>query len=326
MDPDELNLENELATHPHDAFFKLVFGNAGHASEFFKHHLPQVISEKADWETLQLLPGSFVKRDLKQSSADLLFEVNVADLPCQIHLLFEHQTTVDARMPLRLLGYMHSIWTNQDTGPQTPLTPVIPVVLHQGPLHWTAPTAFHSMFPTAATSSLGLGGHLPDFYYLLVDLTKIQPEHSPLEQNLKAALHLMKLARQRDQVLAFFDWLEHHVEIQITADLFRLCLLYALHSDPEIDFKQIYETFNQRQELKTEAMNAVQKLKAEGRMEGRMEGQSEGVWIGRIQLLAELMQTAVPTTQELSTLSIVGLQDRYKALQDEYDRRHKQKP
>jgi hypothetical protein len=73
-------------------------------------------------------------------------------------------------------------------------------------------------------------------------------------------------------------------------------------------------------------MNAVQKLKAEGHMEGRMEGQSQGSWIGRIQLLAELMKEEVPATEEMGALSIPDLKARYQILQKEYDRRHKAKP
>jgi predicted transposase YdaD len=325
-DIDSTNLEDELATHPHDAFFKLVFANTGHAAAFFRQHLSTEMSQKADWSSLRLVPATFIKRDLKQSQADLLFTLSIADNPHYIHLLFEHQTSVDHTMPLRILGYMHAIWTQTDQPAECKLTPILAVVLHQGPATWTVPETFHGMFPAAALSLPGVAESQPDFRYLVVDLTKIRPEHEYQEQSLKIVLHLMKLARQRDQIIEFFQWLDRHLELQISNELFRLCLLYALHADPDIDFKHIYETFHQRKELKNEAMNAVQKLKAEGHMQGRMEGQSQGAWIGRIQLLAELMKEEVPATEEMGALSIPDLKARYQILQKEYDRRHKAKP
>ena len=68
-DPDFL----DLATHPHDAFFKQVFSQPEHAVAFFKSHLPGEVVELVRWDELRLLPGSFVNTDLRQAHSDLLF-------------------------------------------------------------------------------------------------------------------------------------------------------------------------------------------------------------------------------------------------------------
>jgi predicted transposase YdaD len=54
--------------------------------------------------TLELSPGSFVDDDLRHTHADLLYGVRTrTGGDALVHLLMEHQSTFDARMPLRLL-------------------------------------------------------------------------------------------------------------------------------------------------------------------------------------------------------------------------------
>ncbi len=61
----------------------------------------------------------------------------------------------------------------------------------------------------------------------------------------------------------------------------------------------------------------------EGRKEGRQEGQQEGIWMGRIQTLAEIMGNDALPLPELEKLTLTELQERFQALQHEYNLRHK---
>ena len=54
----------ELVSQPHDAFFKDVFSDLGHATAFFQEHLPGKIAARVGWESLTRVPGSFVKAQL----------------------------------------------------------------------------------------------------------------------------------------------------------------------------------------------------------------------------------------------------------------------
>lgn len=98
----------ELAAQPHDAYFKQIFSDTEYAVAFFRGNLPRALVDKAEWESICLLPGSFVKSDLKQTHSDLLFSVRLrsSDFAREIllHILFEHQTTVVPFMPLRMLS------------------------------------------------------------------------------------------------------------------------------------------------------------------------------------------------------------------------------
>ena len=121
------------AAHTNDGFFKAIFSQPEHATAFFKSHLPPAITAQIDWPSLLVLPGSFVKSSLQQVHSDLLFSVRIGERETLLYLLFEHQSTPDPAMPLRLLGYMTEIFTRHHKAHGFPLPAVLPLVFHQGP-------------------------------------------------------------------------------------------------------------------------------------------------------------------------------------------------
>ncbi len=97
------------AAHTNDGFFKAIFSQPEHATAFFKSHLPPALTALIDWTTHTVLPGSFVKSSLQQVHSDLLFSVRIGKREMRLYLLFEHQSTPDPAMPLRLLYALHSV-------------------------------------------------------------------------------------------------------------------------------------------------------------------------------------------------------------------------
>ena len=88
---------------PHDAFFRQLFREPRHAAGALRAALPQPLARAIDWRTLRLVPGSLVDEELRELHTDLLFEVTLAGRPALLHLLFEHQSTVEPFMAARLL-------------------------------------------------------------------------------------------------------------------------------------------------------------------------------------------------------------------------------
>jgi len=132
--------ELDIIAHPKDAYFKEVFSNLQRATLFFQSHLDAPIAALIDWSSLRLEPASFVKQTLQQTHSDLngtelssiwdqfrrrfssknrlnsvpfhsdlLFTARLGEREIKLYLLFEHQTTVDKEMPLRLLSYVLEI-------------------------------------------------------------------------------------------------------------------------------------------------------------------------------------------------------------------------
>src|SRR5690349_17799203 len=95
---------------PHDTLFKVLFSNPRRAAEVLRHVLPPGVARRIDWSTLRCEPGSFIDEELRGSHADLLFSAQMDGQTVEIYVLYEHQSSFDEWMPLRLLRYMVRIW------------------------------------------------------------------------------------------------------------------------------------------------------------------------------------------------------------------------
>ena len=310
------------ASFPNDAFFKEMFSDPPRAIAFFQSHLPPAIVAKVDWPTLKVLPSSFIKSGLQQVSADLLFAVKIGDVDSLLYLLFEHQSTVDPSMPLRMLGYVFEILLQHHKEHGLPLPPVLPFVFHQGPDRWNVSTAFEDLFEFPDDLAADLLPFLPKFHHALLDLTRYDPTQDEDDRQLQMILHLMKLSRKR-QVLQFFRWLAETLIDPTPDDLIRRMLLYAIHSDSDLDTEKIYHSLASNPELRNNAMSLAEKLIAKGRDEGRSEGRSEGYWLGRIQSLEEFLDEPQSSQEVLSAMNLAELEARHQQLHREYQRRFK---
>jgi predicted transposase/invertase (TIGR01784 family) len=317
--------------YPNDAFFKDVFSEPTHATAFFQGHLPAAIAAKVDWSSLMVLPGSFVKSSLQQIHSDLLFSVQIGGQESLLYLLFEHQSTVDPAMPLRLLGYITEILTSHHKTNGFPLPAVIPFVLHQGPDRWNVSTAFEDMFDLPEEIVSDLLPFLPRFSYALLDLTQFDPATEEPDPRLRIVLHLMKLARER-QMLRFFEWLSSllvdTLARELPNSLLTKLLNYALHADSNLDVEEIYHTLSSNPELQKNTMSVAEKLLAQGEARGEARGETrgaaKGLWIGKIQMLEEFLGQKISSPEDLGQLSIEELTKQHQGLHQAYESRFKQ--
>lgn len=308
----------ELAAHPHDAFIKKAFSDLDCAARFFRSQLPPAIAAGADWSTLALVPGSFVKRTLQQSHSDLLYTVSVEEDSLLLHLLFEHQSSVDSSMPLRLLGYMVEIWNGWMEQHGLPLPPVLPFVLYSGPQGWTPSTSFEDLVRQPPELEKALRPFTPAFRHALLDLGRFDPLQSESDATVRIILQLLKKAREEHLMEQFFDWLAAELvrhPSAISTNLFHLSLLYALHAEASIDVEAIAHKLTHNPELHASAMNTAQQL--------RQQGRAHGEWCGQLKLLQRIMGLAVTPDEELTQLQAEEVQSRFQALEREYNSRFK---
>jgi len=159
--------------NPHDSLFKLVFSVPEHAAGELRTVLPAEVVSRISWETLRLLPGSFVDEDLTRSHTDLLFSAQVAGHEVLLYLLFEHLSTVEHLVPFRLFCYEARIW--QDYLARHPLAkklpPILPIVLHHSETGWRAETSFEAVLDVAPELRDALRPFLPRFRFMLDDVS-----------------------------------------------------------------------------------------------------------------------------------------------------------
>jgi predicted transposase/invertase (TIGR01784 family) len=159
---------------PHDTLFKQVFSEPKRATEELRHVLAPELVERVDFTTLVVEPGTYVDDDLRERHTDLLFSAAIAGTTIRIYVLFEHQSTVDPWLPLRLLEYMLRIWAElRKQQPEARSLPaIVPVVLHHSDTGWRAATRFEALLELPDDAPAALLEHVPKFRFALDDLSR----------------------------------------------------------------------------------------------------------------------------------------------------------
>ena len=158
----------------HDALFLKTMEVKVAAAAWLEARLPGELASRIDWSTLSFRNETYVDEEMRYGSVDALFDVRYnGDEPLSLYVLVEHQTTVPRLMVLRLLRYCLRIWEREaaNLSPEDHLTPIVPVVFHQGRRKWRAETSFEALFPEEVRD----WATTPRFTHVLMDQVGISP-------------------------------------------------------------------------------------------------------------------------------------------------------
>ncbi len=273
-----------MSSTPHDALFKSVFGDPKHAAAQLQSILPQEVCAAIRWSTLRPQPGSFVDAELAGQHCDLLFtaQTEATGDRAFVYLLFEHQSTNDHAMCLRLLQYKTRIWArHRAEHPGQPLPVIVPAVLAQTPGGWSAATRFADLFGTG----LGvLARYGPDFAVVVDDLSRVSDEElrsRALTDLPRVTLWLMRDARDAPTLLSRLAQWAPVLEAVVAAPsgreaMLRLLRYVALVCD-DVRLEEFRDSLKGRAPA-TESltMTMAEQLIAQGKLEGEREGKIEG--------------------------------------------------
>jgi len=196
---------------PHDSLFRNVFSDPASAEAMFRGLLGEAVAAQIDWSSLTLRPGTFVDEDLAKRESDILFSAELAGHPALLYLLFEHQSTGDRWMPLRLLRYATRIWDGavRERPPPKHLPVVIPCVLHHSNRGWREAVHLEELFdadaeaPEAPTDAeapeaptVRVVDYVPRWRVALYDVSHVSNDE--LRSRFQSAYVRMVLASLRD--------------------------------------------------------------------------------------------------------------------------------
>jgi predicted transposase YdaD len=189
---------DESPSQPHDGFFKSIFSDPVHAAAELRAILPDRVARHIDWESLQAVHASFVDAALHQRHGDLMFSARLVEgHELYLWLLFEHQSTVDRWMPLRMLEMVVEFlkgWRKEH--PEALRLPaILPIVLYQGATPWTAPRTLAELYDLSDQALRDLSEFLLSLRFVLDDL-RVTPDDALMERRVtdlvRVALVVMK--------------------------------------------------------------------------------------------------------------------------------------
>ncbi|MFT5993333.1 MAG: hypothetical protein ACI82G_002336, partial [Bradymonadia bacterium] len=173
-----------MSSTPHNDLFLQTFSNPSRAAAHLRTLVPSEVAHLAVWGEMRLAPSEFASIGQGSRRSDLLFEVPLATPPeCAstaeaassmlLYVLFEHQSTVDRDMAVRMLIYMAltwDTWLRERAGSNEPLPFIYPLVLYHGSDRWTAKTQFADLFRGPPALVDALRPYIPSFEYQIEDL------------------------------------------------------------------------------------------------------------------------------------------------------------
>ncbi len=285
---------------PHDGLFKHTFGDPAHlAGELESVLAPELLAE-LDVSTLHLLPGSFIDDELNSTHTDLLFEVRRrrGGERALLYLLFEHQSTSDGLMMLRLLEYLARIWRwhLEVAKLGLPLPPILPLVLHHSEHGWRVARDFHALVDLDGWPET-MRRHVPQFEIVLDDISRM-PEAEllarPLSPDARATLWLLEHGRR---LLEALERETTHALLRAVSsargeEALRPCLSYIAQGIAPGSFQLVVTLVRKRLGPRVEAlMNSIaDELREEGRKLGIKQGIEKGARAGRVAIVLEQLR------------------------------------
>ena len=184
--------------------------------------------ESVDFDKITLEPVSFIDRNFSKKEADLIWKLPLKNgKTAYLYLLLEFQSTVDSRMPLRLLSYIINFYErNYKTAKNEKLPVVFPLVLYNGKSPWNAAKRVEDMIDIVDNS---LREYVIRQKYYVIDIGRFSAAGlRKLHHNLLGAMFMMEKARtekdlekvfteiveifhketDREMSTLFSDWLE----------------------------------------------------------------------------------------------------------------------
>ena len=159
--------------NPHDKRHKELFSNKKSFLSLLKDCVKEPWVDKLDEDSLHKSTNSFILQDFAEKEADIVYEATINGTLVIFYILLELQSTVDYRMPYRLLLYVVEILryyynqadANERDNKDFKFPVVFPMVFFSGSGTWTVPLNIRDMFAGQEI----FGKYVLDFEYMLVE-------------------------------------------------------------------------------------------------------------------------------------------------------------
>jgi predicted transposase/invertase (TIGR01784 family) len=179
----------------HDRFFKETFSHLEVVQSFIEEIFPSEIRNKINIAKLEKVNASFTDTMLREHLADIVYRTQYAGQDALVSVLFEHKSYPEKYPHLQLIRYMNNAWYEEQKQNKD-LSVIISIVIYNGETKWEK----KSMLAYFGNPHPSLHTFIPQFDYLLFDLTEMEDYQIELFKNdlLSLTAMLMKHARDSD--------------------------------------------------------------------------------------------------------------------------------
>jgi hypothetical protein len=240
------------------------------ARAFLENHLPKELAAALDWTSLTLEPCSFIDPQLTSSESDLLFHITLHQSDAFLYLLFEHQSSEDPRMALRLLSYILRIWERfaQNHPPPAKLPAILPIVLAQGKRPWKTSTRLEDLIDLPPSVAQILRPWQPTLVYHLLELVRIPYDAFAGTPEGILTLRALK-AEPMNELLEDVIW-DESLLFSISEGALERILRYIINT--EVSIPKLRDRLGkiQAKPLQSKTMTIADQLREEGKQEGRL--------------------------------------------------------
>lgn len=309
-------MNDESLPSPHNRFFLQTFSELELASALLANHLPPATLAKLDLKSLRLASGSFIDDELRETSSDLLFEVDrvECDETVLVYVLTEHKSYQDRLTPFQLLKYMVRIWENRLRDSKC-LCVIIPLVVYHGSTPWTTSLTLDDIIQAPEE----LQRYVPQFALDLLDLSSLSDEELGKDEHLKPILLLLKYIRSptlADRLVELMGMMVDLTEQGYGADFLKTVIIYLATGTTQLERGDLIDAV--RVTLKEQGETLMPTIAQQWAKEAREEGRQEGIIAGQICLLESLLEKPITPEQELANRPLSELDARLQQLQQEF--------
>ena len=250
----------DLLKQPHDKFFRATFGQLKVASDFLSNYLPSDLLNIIDMSTLETQNGTFLDEDLKEEFSDLLFKVSINNKDSYIYMLFEHKSYRDRMVIFQVMKYMINIWESkiqedkekrkeagEASSGEIELPLILPLVIYHDKGEWTIKKTLGEMISNYEELPEDLKKYIPNFEYLLFDLSKHDKEETELLTESMIIIKALSRARHatREEAIEILEeaitLIKESKEKDEITYYVSACITYMLNVRDDITEKEMYE-------------------------------------------------------------------------------------
>lgn len=274
-----------MASQQHDTGYKELFSHPEFVQQLVEGFVPAEIAGLMDFGTLKIHSGNYITPLFEEKFEDVVWSVRIdwQGLSSRVYLyiLLEFQSSVDQRMPIRLLHYAACFYDHLlKSGATTVaagLPPVLTIVLYNGSPRWTARQNIYDLIQPEPPEFLRV--HQPHLRYYLIDEGRytedeLAARQSPLSGVFgieNASRDLESLQRAVDRIVEIIQAAPNKQRTDAIVTRWLKRHLRWLGAGAELE--QLNSVVEEKDMLAENWKYLGEKERLEGRQEGQLDGE-----------------------------------------------------